>query len=50
MFIGEYHLVGIDKARTMVITAAIIFELFLVFTVRSDKYNIWELKRNKYVW
>lgn len=50
LFIGEYHLVGIDKARTMVITAAIIFELFLVFTVRSDKYNIWELKRNKYVW
>ncbi len=49
LFIWEYHANWIDKARTIVITVAIIFELFLVFTVRSDKYNIWELKTNRYV-
>jgi len=49
LFIWEYHATGIDKARTIVITFDIIFELFLVFTVRSDKYNIWELKINRYI-
>ena len=49
LFLGDDHLVGLDKARTMVITVAIVFELFLVFAVRSDKYNIRELENNKYI-
>jgi Ca2+-transporting ATPase len=32
----------IDKARTMALTTAVFYEMFLVFTCRSDK-NIWEI-------
>jgi magnesium-transporting ATPase (P-type) len=49
LFIRELNITNIDKARTIVLTTIIIFELFLAFTIRSDKYNIRELKRNKYL-
>lgn len=50
LYINANNVVGIAKARTLVITMIIIFELFLVFAVRSDKYNIWELKNNMSIW
>lgn len=49
LFLRELHITDIDKARTIVLTTIIIFELFLAFTIRSDKYNIRELKTNKYL-
>lgn len=47
LYFSTDHLLGIAKARTLVITMIIVFELFLVFAVRSDRYNIRELKTNK---
>jgi magnesium-transporting ATPase (P-type) len=49
LFMSEDYIGNIEKARTMVITLSIMFQLIVVFTVRSNKYNIRELKRNKYL-
>jgi Ca2+-transporting ATPase len=39
----------IDEARTMALTTLVIFEMYFVFTVRSSKFNFWELKINKWL-
>lgn len=49
LFWRELSTSGIDKARTMLITASIIFELSMAFAARSDVHNIWHLKVNKYL-
>ena len=50
-YIFELYFNGnsIDKARTMALTTSIFFELFFVFSIRSDKENIWNLKSNKWL-
>ena len=40
---------GVDKARTIALTTLILFELFLVFTVRSEELVL-GLESNKYLW
>lgn len=37
-----YYKTDLDKARTMTLTTAVFYEMFLIFTCRSDK-NIWEI-------
>lgn len=49
LFLRELNITDIEKARTIVLTTIIMFEFFLAFTIRSDKYNIRELKTNKYL-
>ncbi len=49
LFWRELHITGIEKARTVIVTASIFFELFMAFAVRSDIQNIWNLKINKYL-
>jgi Ca2+-transporting ATPase len=50
--IGYYNYLNVDlaKARTMVLTISIMFELFWVFSCRSDKYTIFELGNNKWLY
>lgn len=49
LFRKELQVSGIDKARTVLITASIIFELCMAFAARSDKHNIRNIKTNKYL-
>jgi len=43
-----WHMADIDKARTMVVTASIIFEMFLVFNCKSTK-SVFKSPINKYL-
>ncbi len=43
-----WHMLDITKARTMVVTASIMFEMFLVFNCKSDK-SIFKSSMNKYL-
>jgi len=43
-----WHIGDIDKARTMAVTASIIFQMFLVFNCQSDE-SIFKSKINKYL-
>ncbi len=43
-----WHINSIDKARTMVVTASIMFEMLLVFNCKSNK-SIFESPWNKYL-
>lgn len=49
LFQKELEISGIDKARTIVVTAFIFFELCMAFAARSDIHNIRNLKTNKYL-
>jgi len=51
LFYYAYNIQGdhIDEARTMALTTLVIFEMYFVFTVRSSKYNFWEIKINKWL-
>ncbi len=40
---------GLNKARTIALTTLILFELFLVFSIRSEEVLI-KIKSNKYLW
>lgn len=40
---------GITKARTIALTSLIFFELFLVFSCRSEKQSLFKLKVNKWL-
>jgi Ca2+-transporting ATPase len=49
--IGFYDYLGdLNKARTIVLSVLIMFELFWVFSCRSDKYTIFELGNNKWLY
>ncbi len=50
--LGYFNYLGsdLDKARTMVLTIIIMFEMFWVFTCRSDKYTVFELGNNKWLY
>ncbi len=49
--IGYFDYLGdINKARTMVMTIIIMFEMFWVFSCRSEKYTVFELKNNKWLY
>ncbi len=49
--VGYFGYLGdIDKARTMVLTIIIMFEMFWVFSCRSDRYSVFELKNNKWLY
>jgi len=39
----------LDKARTIALTSLIIFELFLVFTIRGEEF-MFNNRTNKYIW
>lgn len=39
----------LEKARTLVITTSIVFQFFVSFSVRSEKFNFRELKMNLYL-
>lgn len=45
----KWQNVDLEKARTLVITASIVFQFFVSVSVRSEKYNFWELKMNRYL-
>ncbi len=52
LFMLEYFTTGnIDKARTIALTSLILFELFLAFSCRSEKKNIFQVGflTNKYL-
>lgn len=51
LFHFAYNIQGdhIDEARTMALTTLVIFEMYFVFTVRSNRFNFWELKINKWL-
>lgn len=49
LFWRELQITGIDKARTVIVTSSIIFELFMAFAVRSDIHNVRNLKINRYL-
>jgi len=48
LFLQWQH-IDLEKARTLVITTSIVFQFFVSFSVRSDKFNFWELKMNWYL-
>jgi Ca2+-transporting ATPase len=45
----QWQSVDLEKARTLVITTSIVFQFFVSFSVRSEKFNFWELKMNRYL-
>jgi magnesium-transporting ATPase (P-type) len=45
----QWQSVDLEKARTLVITTSIVFQFFVSFSVRSEKFNFWELKVNRYL-
>ena len=45
----QWQTVDLEKARTLVITTSIVFQFFVSFSVRSEKFNFWELKMNRYL-
>lgn len=51
LFHFAYNIQGddINEARTMALTTLVIFEMYFVFTVRSSKYNFWEIRINKWL-
>ena len=46
----NYYSFDLARARTMVLTITIMFEMFWVFSCRSDKYTIFELGNNKWLY
>ena len=47
LFVVYNHYYGLEKARTVAFLSLILFEMFLVFTCRSDDKVFWKLKFNK---
>lgn len=47
---SSYFNVDLDKARTIVLTIVILFELFWVFSCRSEKFTIFESDHNKWLY
>lgn len=45
----QWQSIDLEKARTLVITTSIVFQFFVSFSVRSEKFNFWELKTNRYL-
>jgi magnesium-transporting ATPase (P-type) len=45
----QWQSVDLEKARKLVITTSIVFQFFVSFSVRSEKFNFWELKVNRYL-
>gem|GEM_PF-6036727 len=45
----QWRNVDLEKARTLIITTSIVFQFFVSFSVRSDKFNFWGLKMNRYL-
>lgn len=45
----KWQSVDLEKARTLVITTSIVFQFFVSLSVRSEKFNFWKLKTNRYL-
>jgi len=46
----KFYNLDLDKARTMVLTISVMFEMFWVFSCRSAKSTIFELKSNNWLY